>query len=131
MNHEFKVSGRILPVSEATKRRNPEIYGRAPVAGLEDPKPEQRKVPALASHARKQTGRNSGLVQFVVTIVSHRKRLCDDDNISGGAKALRDAVAATIGIDDGDKRIRFEYAQIETRGGEGTAVTITKKEQIQ
>jgi hypothetical protein len=36
----------------------------------------------------------------------------DDDNLSGAFKSCRDQIAKEIGVDDGDDRIKFEYAQI-------------------
>lgn len=37
---------------------------------------------------------------------------------------MRDAVAAWLGIDDGDPRVRWEYGQVETRGAQGVLVKI-------
>ena len=38
-------------------------------------------------------------------------RKLDDDNLAAGFKATRDGVADWLRVDDGDKRLRFEYAQ--------------------
>jgi hypothetical protein len=38
----------------------------------------------------------------------------DDDNLVGSLKAVRDAVAEWIGVDDDDPRIHFEYTQART-----------------
>jgi hypothetical protein len=35
----------------------------------------------------------------------------DSDNLAGCFKAIRDAIARRIGVDDGDPRIKFEYDQ--------------------
>ncbi len=35
----------------------------------------------------------------------------DDDNLRGALKAVRDEVAAQLGVDDGDARVLYEYAQ--------------------
>jgi hypothetical protein len=40
-----------------------------------------------------------------------QKRL-DDDNLRESFKAVRDAIARIIGIDDGDERIKWEYEQV-------------------
>lgn len=45
-----------------------------------------------------------------------RQRDFDDDNLRSAFKAIRDGIADAIGIDDGSKGIRWEYAQ-ERRGG--------------
>lgn len=36
----------------------------------------------------------------------------DDDNLQSSFKACRDQIARRLGVDDGDKRIKFEYDQI-------------------
>ena len=36
----------------------------------------------------------------------------DDDNLAGGFKGCRDAVAHEIGIDDGSELIKWEYCQV-------------------
>ena len=46
-----------------------------------------------------------------VTLHRRGKRMLDDDNLQGGFKAVRDAVARVIGVDDADKRIKFDYSQ--------------------
>lgn len=48
---------------------------------------------------------------IVVTITRVGGRRLDTDNLAGGCKAVRDAVARWIGIDDGDSRYTFVYAQ--------------------
>lgn len=81
---------------------------------------------ALVQGSRPQRSRESRL-EIIVTIIVCRRRLMDDDNSqSGGVKALRDAIAASLGIDDGDKRIRFQYAQAQTVGEQGCIVKIER-----
>jgi hypothetical protein len=60
----------------------------------------------------------------VVSLVVFLRIALDDDNLSGGLKWLRDAIARSLGIDDGDRRIKFECAQAITSGREGTVVKI-------
>lgn len=38
-------------------------------------------------------------------------RILDSDNLQSAFKAVRDAIARRLGIDDGDSRIKFDYAQ--------------------
>jgi hypothetical protein len=59
-----------------------------------------------------------------VSFVVFRKRELDRDNLVGGLKHLRDAVAASLGLDDADHLIAWEYAQIETKGRTGVVVRI-------
>jgi hypothetical protein len=53
------------------------------------------------------------------------KRL-DSDNLAGAFKQLRDCLAGWLGLDDGDERIAWEYAQ-EPGGPVGVRVTITQE----
>lgn len=50
-------------------------------------------------------------VPCVITLTRLSPGKLDDDNLRGAMKAVRDSVAAHIGIDDGDHRIQWEYAQ--------------------
>jgi hypothetical protein len=102
--------------SESFKRLNPHLMGALPPA---QPKPDGRRELAPANAPQK-----SGAGRVVVSLVGHRRRILDDDNFVGACKHLRDAIAASLGIDDGDPRLRWEYSQHETRGAEGVAVTI-------
>lgn len=51
----------------------------------------------------------------LLTRVSPNK--CDDDNLSGAMKAIRDAIAAWLGVDDGSDLVKYRYAQ--ARGPRG------------
>lgn len=48
-----------------------------------------------------------------VTITLTRKsiRRMDSDNLAGACKAARDGIAEALGVDDGDPRITWAYAQ--------------------
>jgi hypothetical protein len=59
-----------------------------------------------------QLERVRGAEQVRVTLVRICCGVLDDDNLRGALKAVRDEVAAWLGIDDGDvPRLRFEYDQ--------------------
>lgn len=47
----------------------------------------------------------------VVTLIRVGPRQLDGDNLQGGFKALRDGIAARLGVDDADPRVRWEYGQ--------------------
>ena len=74
---------------------------------------------AVSRALRKALGaprhRCSGVVTLpcvvVLTRVGPRADLADSDGTSGGLKAVRDAVAAYLGVDDGSDWLRWEYAQ--------------------
>ena len=59
-----------------------------------------------------------------VTLISFRRRELDDDNLVGGFKPMRDAIARWLGLDDSQRIIDWQYGQIETKGRTGTAVKI-------
>lgn len=47
----------------------------------------------------------------VVKLTRIGPKMMDSDNLAGSFKACRDQIARRLGVDDGDPRIRFEYAQ--------------------
>jgi hypothetical protein len=60
----------------------------------------------------------------LVTITRLGPRALDDDNLSSSAKALRDGIAARLGVDDGrTDLIRFRYAQEKSKAY-GVRVTL-------
>lgn len=115
----------ILPKnpSESFKRLNPHLYPAvgAMVAG----QPKQPQVSALEQLIQKRQ-KGKGSVEVVVTLIACRRRELDDDGNVASQKPLRDAIAGSLGIDDADRRIRFEYGQCETRAGKGVIVKIEK-----
>ncbi len=116
---QVKITGRAITFSESLRRLNPHLFG---VAGrMVADKREPRKIATLDKDAQRQPVNE---VRLAVRIVSFSRRVKDDDNFAGGCKHLRDAIADSIGIDDGDKRIKFEYQQIESLGPEGTMVLV-------
>lgn len=80
--------------------------------------------PLDRSHAKRQSGK--GGVEVCVLIIGVRQRPLDDDNFEAGCKNLRDSIAASLGCDDGDKRLMWQYAQVVTGGNEGTIVLIER-----
>jgi len=99
---------------------------RRPVGGLQDPKPEHREIQTLASGVATRSRRKSSLVYRCCIVSCRKSKLADSDNLSGGgAKALRDAIASTLGIDDSDCYIEWTYEQIVSKT-EGTLVLLTK-----
>ncbi len=121
---------RIYPNASRSTIRANEILEAAknigqPVAGRLQPK-LQRVVPqALDCHASKQAKRTKGPVLCHVLINRVGRRTLDDDNLAASYKGLRDSIALRLGIDDGDSRIKFEYAQVMTNGATGTHVIIS------
>lgn len=52
----------------------------------------------------------------------------DDDNLASGFKAFRDGVADWLGIDDGDKRLTWRYAQRRGKPKEYAAEIVIESE---
>lgn len=104
--------------SNEFKRLNPHLFGVGPVAATE-PKPNRGSITAPAHPVEKRSS-----FSLVISFVAFRRKLLDDDNLSGSCKHLRDAVANSLGIDDGSNLIRWQYFQCETRGQTGVAVKI-------
>jgi hypothetical protein len=48
---------------------------------------------------------------YRVRLTRHGKRLMDGDNLAAAFKAVRDEIALALGIDDGDRRVTWEYRQ--------------------
>jgi hypothetical protein len=57
-------------------------------------------------------------VPCVVTLVRLSAGKLDDDNLRGALKGVRDGIADKLGIDDADKRVRWQYAQEKCKRGE-------------
>lgn len=51
----------------------------------------------------------------VITLTRIAPHTLDCDNLASGFKACRDGVADWLGIDDGDKRLTWQYAQRKGR----------------
>lgn len=64
-------------------------------------------------------------VRVRIAFVACLARELDDDNLVGGLKHLRDVVARELGVDDGDRRLVWEYGQTLTRGRQQTIVKIS------
>lgn len=86
---------------------------------------EQTTVSALVPRPKAEPRRQERL-GVVVTITSYRRRLLDEDNLIAGCKSLRDGIAASLGVDDADGRVKFECRQQQTDGAEGTLVMISR-----
>lgn len=63
----------------------------------------------------------------VVRITRIGPRDLDSDNLQGAAKAVRDAVASVLGVDDADPAVTWEPVQ-QDRGKYGVRIVITRKE---
>jgi len=53
---------------------------------------------------------------LIVQLTRLTARELDDDNLQGALKHVRDGVADTLGIDDRNPRVTWEYAQERAKG---------------
>lgn len=79
----------------------------------------ERKAPRSKQGA---SGLGTSRPLIRVQIISLRAKLTDSDNLA--AKWLRDAISASLGIDDGDSRIEWEVSQVLTGGEQGVIVRV-------
>lgn len=49
--------------------------------------------------------------RVLLTRLGPNRRLCDSDGLQAAGKGVRDQVAAWLGVDDADPRVKWEYAQ--------------------
>ena len=111
-------------VSESVRRLNPHLYPNGGVLRqVEVQVPKQAAQKALDGNRPKHK-RRKGRQPICVTLVASRRTILDDDNNVGALKPLRDAIARSLMLDDGDARIRWEYGQCESKGTEGVMVRI-------
>ena len=106
--------------SKSFQQRNPDLVG---VGEVETKKSKPTSSQALVGSLSKHKG-SKGRVAIRVSLIVLSRRTLDDDNLVGACKPLRDAICESIGIDDGDERIKFEYGQQKTDGQQGVAVKI-------
>ena len=97
-------------------------------------KQERRTVAALmrASDLNRVAAKSAGADvlwrdgHLAITLTRIGPRRMDDDNVQGCLKAVRDEVAAQLGLDDGDARLTWKYEQ--RKGPYGVEVTIETRE---
>jgi hypothetical protein len=82
---------------------------------------------ARARRVKKERGTATMVVQaaayaiplpVVVTMTRLSPNRCDDDNLQGAMKAIRDGIADAYRIDDGTRLIEWRYAQRRCKRGD-------------
>lgn len=101
---ELQFDAPIRTVSEANKS-NREHWGSKSRRRIA----QQQEVDVMLLNALR--GRKVQL-PCVVKLTRVGPKSLDSDNLASAFKAIRDAIARRLGVDDGDKRIKFEYDQI-------------------
>lgn len=117
--HDLKAKGFCQhPDGSWSKRKHP------PVGAVEASSAQPASLPALERRIKEQPSRARSLVR--VSLIACRRRLLDPDAVAFSMKPLTDAIAATLGVDDADPRVEWEWHQIKTAGDEGVLVKIAK-----
>jgi hypothetical protein len=109
-------------IEEAIQKHGPKA-DILTLGAVRAPELQPNEVPALVGKSQIHEADKRGLV-VCVTIIRFGHKLFDEDNLVAGAKPLRDAVATSLGVDDADPRILWQYAQVTTGGRFGTLVKI-------
>jgi len=82
---------------------------------------------AGSNTGRKPGGRTDPEASPRVCVTLHvrsRKLMDEHDNLKASLKPLVDAIAASLGLEDKDGRIVWQYGQTTTRGKPGVTVTV-------
>lgn len=91
------------------------------VGAVEAASAKQPVAQALDGGKQIQPERAVG-IRVIISLVAFRRQLLDRDAIAFASKPLTDAIAESLGIDDDDPRIEWEYSQVRTYGEQGVIV---------
>lgn len=112
----------------AYEHRRQNVHKRKPggsLGAVEANRPECSTIRSLDKGVQESAGSKASM-GLRITLIALRHRLLDaHDAVEYSFKPLTDAIATTVGLDDADARLHWEYAQIKTTGTEGTLVVIT------
>lgn len=120
---------RIVQNDPTNQRLLEQAVARRPspiVAGLPPAEPKRDSVPALEQKP-KRTGSGKSRVVVVVTLIRCGLRELDEVNLKASFKGLQDAIATSLGVDDADRRVLWNFGQCPGRGPRGTIVKIDFK----
>jgi hypothetical protein len=93
----------IRVVSEANQREHWRVKYRR--------KNEQQYITILLLGDALRRARKSFPVPATVRLVRLGAKALDVDNLAGSFKHVQDAIARYVEVDDGDPRVKYEYAQ--------------------
>ena len=105
----------------AFRARNAHLLGGVDTAKHNEPPRALVGCPPAKPSRKSRVAAGRGVT---VTLVAFVPRRIDPDNLGAAMKPLQDAIAGTLGVDDGDERVRWEYGQVETRGTGGVVVKV-------
>jgi len=107
-------------VAEAVPmRENPQLAFTMPVKLVSEANQREhwrtkhnRKKKQQAALQDTLVGSGAVALPCVVRLIRIGPRRLDSDNLAGSMKHVQDEMARYIGVDDGDERIKWEYAQV-------------------
>ena len=101
---------------------------RGPALEREAQAPESGGAGVGAGVVKKRVGtvRPSEVVVVVTMIAMLRREFDAHDNLRASLKPLVDAIAASLGIPDNDRRVRWQYGQQRTDGAPRVVVMVEK-----
>ena len=79
------------------------------------------------STKRSRTVSSAGGVVVVTMLAMLRREFDEHDNLRASLKPLVDAIAGSLGVQDNDARVRWQYAQQRTVGRPRVVVLIEKR----
>ena len=106
----------------------PEPNG-GPTLEREAPAPEGRStgMGTGGNAKRSRTVSPAGGVVVVTMLALLRREFDEHDNLRASLKPLVDAIAGSLGVQDNDARVRWQYAQQRTAGRPRVIVLIEKR----
>lgn len=119
MNPILKIEAPIKTVSEANRRDHWSVRNKR--------RAEQRREVYFAWKVAVAGCRRRLNAPYLIKLTRRGIKVLDSDNLASSFKGIRDQVAELLGIDDGDERISFEYAQ-ETGSGYGVVIEVFQPE---
>lgn len=112
----------IRTVSEANMREHWSVKAKR--------KKEQTALAALVLSPVLRNQSWSGVPPMRIKLTRVGLRRLDADNLAGAFKGVQDGIAVALGVDDGDERIEWVYAQEKgTKARLGVRVSISRAEQ--
>lgn len=116
---------RLKDESRARERMQSKHEASSNLGAVVATRTERNKVQALDGAIKERRQRKGSVEPCCrVLLIACRHRELDDDSNVYSLKPLRDAIAASLGLDDADTRIRWDYGQAITPGEQGVIVRI-------
>jgi hypothetical protein len=111
--------------SESFRKRNPHLFGVGQLP-VHQPEPDARGA-LVGKGAATQRCKGGVAVRvagplLTIELVRCGSRSLDSDNLASSFKGLRDSIAESLDVDDGDARLEWRYSQVKTTAKAGVIV---------